>query len=404
MEKIKFHEGLTNGDQGTTLKWNQLSDKDELLVEVFTTEELFKDLAAYWRDLEKRSNCKICMSFDWAYNWWKYFGRNKQRSLYILSFWDGTRLVGLAPFYRGYSYYGNILLETRLQLIGSGGSVNEQIGYNNDLGISSCLDIIVDESYAELITDRLIDIMTSESLEGDVVRFNQVADDSFILNYLYPRLENKVKGVTLNPAGSYQYLDLTKPNVLREAINIPIPDNFSSSDDSSTERAIKDITISWETIERSIDTLIKYNYNQIEQVEFLFDDRRFTNFLKKILKSAYNDDRLWFKKTINTNGKSAWRLALEYKNYWYDYFSVSEKSDRSVKTRSELQLIMNLIGEGINNDISGIEQLTSPGEAKYNYGTESYGTWKLTIPLKEKKTSLLLYLNRIAAYLYQLSS
>ncbi len=185
MQVIKFRDETINGADESTLNWREATVKDELMVEVFTSEDLFEDLSMYWKELQQRVDAKVFMSYEWASNWWKHFGNNKQRSLFIVTVWDGTKLVAVAPFYKGYSAFGSIKLETRLQIIGSGGSQNEQLGYLDDYSISDFLDFVVDPSYKQPVADLFAeDIMTHSFLGVDVIKLHQVGYDSFIMNVL----------------------------------------------------------------------------------------------------------------------------------------------------------------------------------------------------------------------------
>src|SRR5690606_9516385 len=140
----------------------------------------------HWQKLALKTDTTIFMTHEWAKTWWNNFGRNNQRKLSILTIWDDQELVGLAPFYIGYSLIGSKRIETRLQIIGSGGSPNEQLGYMDDYGISDFLDILVLEEYREHVADLLCKIILSNSFKADVLNFHQARNDSYIMNYLYP--------------------------------------------------------------------------------------------------------------------------------------------------------------------------------------------------------------------------
>src|SRR5690554_6145649 len=93
-----------------------------LKLNMVTTDEGFDELKSHWQKLALKTDTTIFMTHEWAKTWWNNFGRNNQRKLSILTIWDDQELVGLAPFYIGYSLIGSKRIETRLQIIGSGGS------------------------------------------------------------------------------------------------------------------------------------------------------------------------------------------------------------------------------------------------------------------------------------------
>lgn len=409
MKNIKFREQVTNGDKATTLKWSRITDKDELLIEIFTREELFEDLAVYWKDLEERSNSKACMSFYWAYSWWQHFGKNEQRSLYILTFWDGTKLVGLAPFYKGYTKFSGSTLEIRLQLIGSGGSLNEQIGYTTDYGISNFLDILVDRSYRDVVAERLKDVLTPEFLGVDVVKLHHVSDTSFVMNHLYPRLDGDRRRMSLKKTNTSPYIDLAQQKLLRDYVrdkksNGHSWDPISGANGSDKEVAIKDVTTSWESVEKAMSKMIELHQSQRKQLGLpgKFDDKRFTEFFRDVLKHSYENDSLWFKQAFDENGVYASRVAIKYNNSYYDYISgLSEFWPRAKNQAADNVLLVNLIESAVNNGVRRIESLRSEENDTYDFISDSFKNWKLTIPFKTKRFSIFLLLNRIKAFFYK---
>jgi hypothetical protein len=399
MEKIKFQGHAVNGDKVSTLKWSPTTDKDELLAEVFTSEELFEDLSTYWKELEKRSDCEVSMSYDWAYRWWKYFGKTKQRSLYILTFWDGTKLVGLAPFYKGYSTFGSLILETNLQLIGSCESSKDQ---NPD--ITSNLDIVVDRSYTDVVAELLADILTPEFLEVDIIKFHHVSDSSFIMNYLYPKLEDRIEGIMLEHTGTSSYIDLIqqekslKENIKDQKSN-GRPANQSFHDNQwDKEFVIQDTTTSWQNIEKEIDRVIElYLSNRTNRFgsKGVFDEENFVKFLKDIVKSASDNNSLWFKQAFPEQGVRDSKIAVKYKQSYYDFFNGLNERHSSSTDYLDSSLLMNLVEDGISSGTERIELLRSENHSIDNVVVDSFKKWKLTIPLRDERSNVLRLLNWI---------
>lgn len=409
MKNIKFREQVTNGEKETTLKWDHITDKDELLIEIITSEELFEDLATYWKDLESRSNNKISMSFDWVYSWWQHFGTNKQRSLYIITLWDGTKLVGLAPFYKGYMQFSGSTLEIRLQLIGSGGSRNEQIGYTKDNGFNNFLDIIVDNSYADVVAKRMEEILTPEFIGVDVVNFHQVSDTSFVMNHLYPRLEGQDRRMSLKQMNTSPYIDLVQQKILKDYIK----DSKSNGQNKyyksrqkkfDKEIVIEDVTSSWKSVEKAMNKMIELHQNQRKQwgSPVLFDDKRFTKFFRDVVENAYQNDCLWFKQAFDEDGIYASHVAIKYGNCYYDYVSGrNEFWSRSKKYSVDVGLLVNLIEGAISKGIHRIESLQPSENGEYDFISGSFKNWKLTIPFKTQKSNIFLFINRVKAFFHR---
>ena len=70
----------------------------QLQVRVVDTTAGFFALESEWNDLHERSaNGTIFSTFDWAAVCWKYNNWGDGGQPFILKFYDGSRLVGLAP-------------------------------------------------------------------------------------------------------------------------------------------------------------------------------------------------------------------------------------------------------------------------------------------------------------------
>lgn len=86
---IAAHAGRTNGSAATRAQ----SLECEFIGSVLRLEELEEDWRELWSSL---ADATPFQSPDWLLPWWKHFGEG---SLFSFAFWDGGRLVGLAPLY-----------------------------------------------------------------------------------------------------------------------------------------------------------------------------------------------------------------------------------------------------------------------------------------------------------------
>ena len=59
--------------------------------------EQLRTLSAEWnRLLEGSCSDTIFLTWEWCEAWWKAYGND--RSLFVLTAWEGSELVGIAPF------------------------------------------------------------------------------------------------------------------------------------------------------------------------------------------------------------------------------------------------------------------------------------------------------------------
>src|SRR5690606_7792481 len=197
-----------NSQKTTNVEAGDKAAGKNMTHQIITTEQEFHDLKWHWQELARRTNATIFMTHEWAAAWWHNFGKNSNRSLYILCFWNEDELIGLAPFFAGITQIGSTTVEKRLQLLGSGGSPNEQLGFLDDYGISDFLDVLALPEYRAQIADKICRLIQSGKLEADAIHFHQIRDDSFILNQLYPALQKTKLGLSLTHTDTCPYIDL----------------------------------------------------------------------------------------------------------------------------------------------------------------------------------------------------
>lgn len=393
MQVIKFRGETINGADESTLEWTEVTGKEELMVEVFTSEHLFEDLSLYWKKLQQRTDSSIYTTYEWAYHWWKHFGKNKQRSLFIVTVWDGTRLVAVAPLYKGYSTFGSLKLETRLQIIGSGGSRNEQLGYLKNDSISDSLDFLVDPLFSVPVADLLAeDVMTHSFLGVDIIKLQQIGNDSFIKNYLMPKLQNRFPEMTIHQTNT-RYIDLEDESVEEDVKHI-----LSGIQDQ--EYTIENVASSPEEVEKAAEDLITLHQKIYNRLGFpgAFDDDRFIDFFKDTLNYAFENDWLWFKHFKDEEHIWASRMVFKYNGRYYDFISGFDDSLPS-NHLPRISLLADLVNDGMTEDIRRIE-LGDKEEHSY-LASSDIKKWRIGISLRKKKLNIPWLLNRIGAFWYK---
>lgn len=395
MKNTMFKENTMNEEDFRNSAKNGDSGSDDLLVEVFDDEKSFEDLSMYWKDLAERAGATIYMSHEWAQSWWEHFGKNSRRSPYFITIWDSMKLVGLAPFYRGYSSIGNSVVESRLQLIGSGGSPNEQFGFLDDYGISDFLDILVDVEYKEQIAELLTGIIDSGYLDVDVLKFHQVRDDSFIKNYLYPELQKKNIDISAEVTDTCPYIELENYSTFKKFVKdqkssarrrIRKTSRATGSDGAFVIKEVK----SREDLQQATDTLIELHQGRWNRIGFpgVFYDERFIAFFRDLLKDAYDNGWLWFKEAEDEEGVCASRMLLRYNGRYFDYISGFDERRDSSKYRPGIGLLINLIEEAIAGNARTVELLRGEEYYKYDFTDKNFDNWKITVSLRNQQSPL----------------
>lgn len=72
--------------------------------------------------LEYAADTSVFMSWEWQYNWWRYYGRENR--LCILTAWENERLIGILPLYIQQVVVYRICPVNVLRFIGTGGDTS----------------------------------------------------------------------------------------------------------------------------------------------------------------------------------------------------------------------------------------------------------------------------------------
>lgn len=364
-----------------------------LTLSIHTDESIFSTLDTEWEKLAHQSNQMICMSPGWAASWWKHFGKHKMRSLFIVTVYDNNKLVAIFPFYKGVTKLGGVTIQKRIQIIGSGGSPNEQLGFSDDYGISDFLDLIVAPDYSSRIADLMVTLLTTPDFSGHQITFHQARDDSYIMQTLYPLLLLKSKRrvqkkhtdvcyyVEIDRKGDFQdFIKKSKSNArrrFRQTLRARGPENEYSIEEPDTIPGV----------EKLITKLMQLHQDRWNKTGYTgaFQDERFREFFKELSMSAYRENRLWLKHAVDESGICAVRMLLLYNGRFYDYMSGYDDDSPSAKYRPGIGLLLELVEDSFELPVTRIELLRGDEGYKNDFTQLSLNNWKITLPEKSNR-------------------
>lgn len=379
-----------------------------LTLSIHTDASVFSTLETEWEKLVRLSNQMICMSSGWASSWWKHFGRHKKRSLFIVTVYDNLRLVAIFPFYKGITNMGGFTIQKRLQLIGSGGCPNEQLGFSDDYGISDFLDLIVDPEYRTRTAELFVKLLASPEFANHQITFHHARDDSYIKQSLFPLLKKKLKSrvrakhtdvsyyIELDQKRDFQdFIKQSKSNArrrFRQTLRARGPENEYIIEESA----------SMGDVEKMIDKLMQMHQDRWNKIGYpgSFQDERFREFFKELSFAAFRDNRLWLKHAVDESGICAVRMLLLYNGRYYDYMSGYDEDSPSAKYRPGIGLLLELVEDSFELPAERIELLRGDENYKRDFTPLVLNNWEITIPeIRHWKTGW-----GFAAALAQLSS
>ncbi len=358
----------------------------DLTVKVRTEQKDLDSLEAEWRNLTYKADQLLCMSFTWVSCWWKHFGRHPNRSLYLVTIYDDSRLVAIFPFFKGSTVVGKFIIQDRLQLLGSGGSPNEQLGFNDDYGISDFLDLIVDPEYNDAIAKVFVSQLDGAVFQGNQITFHQVRDDSFIMKHVYPLLKRTKRkmhseisdicySVNLHQSKNFvDFVKLSKSNARRrfrqtlrskgteDGYTIEAPDN---KDD----------------VNLMVSNLISLHQHRWNKLGYpgAFHDTRFKSFFEELCNTAYDEDRLWIKQAVDECGVSAVRMLIKFNDRYFDYMSGYDEGSISSRYRPGIGLLLDVVQDAFKQNTKHIELMRGDEGYKQDFSNLTLVNWKIVI-------------------------
>jgi len=390
-----------------------ISQSGQVDLVAYSSQECFSELSKDWNKLVELSHAPFCVTREWVSLWWKCFGENRNRLLNVVVIKDEGKVIAIAPFYIGFSNIGKGFAITRLQIIGSGGSKNEQWGYPNDYGISDFLDIIVHPDHHDVASNKLANLIEKYVEFIDEMKFLQLRDDSFVKKELHPKIENKDLDEHLEVIDECSYVDLKGIDSIKDYIK---KNNSSSArrrlrqtlrainDDEEFE--IKEAKTESE-IQNAKDRLIELHQDRWNEIGYpgVFHDNRFREFFDGLLEACIENDWLYFKETIDADGVSSSRMLVHFDGKYYDYLSGFDPESPSSKYRPGYGLLLDVIEEAITNNTRYVELLRGQEGYKHDFTDKKQNNWVLTIKGNQKKNLISSSVHKgikIAASLYSI--
>lgn len=159
-------------------------------------------LAADWRGLVERSNIpELVQHPAWMLPWWEVFGGSDKRAVRSVAFYDGDRLVGLAPLLvRPWRYRPGIPFR-RLEMLASGED-------EADESCSDYLGIVVEKGREEEIARAFVDSLDAGG--WDELVLPAMNGDNPMPGLLKQELERRGNHVVLEEKNACPYATLPK--------------------------------------------------------------------------------------------------------------------------------------------------------------------------------------------------
>ena len=174
-------------------------------IKICSTIEDFQGLKEDWKYLHSQSGSFLFLDWLWMFSWWKnYYQFYKSASLFILTVYDNSKCVAIAPFFIEPVFF----LGIRYRVLRFLASKKESLG----------LDILLDKAYEEQIINELADFLFKNKNKWDYAMISSVEPDSFIRkfaeknNFIFKEKQGIYSEVDLQ-TGWENYLEQLQPRM-----------------------------------------------------------------------------------------------------------------------------------------------------------------------------------------------
>ncbi len=180
-----------------------------LKVELVTDDVRLEALEGEWTKLLERSvTDEVTLSPTWLLAWWRVFGPLDGRVLRVAAFFDGPRLVGLAPLLLRRHRYRSAIPFRRLELLGSGEPEADEIG-------SDYLSIVAERGAEQAVAAAFADALA----QGTFGAWDELSLDALNGHGAFPVL----LGQALRAQG-WQ----VRSEVLNASFHVPLPSTWEA--------------------------------------------------------------------------------------------------------------------------------------------------------------------------------
>jgi CelD/BcsL family acetyltransferase involved in cellulose biosynthesis len=154
--------------------------------------------------LARSASNQVTQSPFWLLAWWRIFGPLDGRRLIAGLFFDGERLVGIAPLLMRVHRYHRVLPFRRLELVATGEPEADEI-------VSEYLGLVVERGYEEVVADAFAGALADGRFgDWDELLLSLMDGEAPTSPLLQPALARRGLGVTAAQSGTAPLIKLPK--------------------------------------------------------------------------------------------------------------------------------------------------------------------------------------------------
>jgi CelD/BcsL family acetyltransferase involved in cellulose biosynthesis len=360
-------------------------------IEVVRDVDRFSSLHDEWNSIAEKGAATVFQTHEWLFLWWKHFGTEGYRFLHILLFRDQQTIVGIIPLFLEVHTTLGFLVHKRLRLLGCGvASTYSSYSAISEYGPSDFLDFIALPESRSHVAEAFINYLKDNPFVCDEIKFENASDESIIKKELFPWLE----------ATSIHYEIHVRRSDICPRLNIPSTiEEYLRGLHSSVRRRLRQAqntfsrdgnyaleTISSGKLSDGFQDLVDLHQSRWNRLGYpgLFQDYRFEDFQRDILKAFWEHGWVWFKAVQLDGSRVAIRLGFKFNRRLYDYLSGFDDRKQVSKYRPGLALLFSMLEDAVQWGYQYVEFLRGKEEYKFELTSDVMNNW--TIRLLNRNT------------------
>jgi CelD/BcsL family acetyltransferase involved in cellulose biosynthesis len=352
------------------------AERTRLTVEFLLDEDELKSNKSAWEALVARVPTHVFQSYEWISCWWRHFGANRDRSLYVCMFRSGRQLVGIVPFFSETRTLAGFRTSRRLRLAGCGVTGARNRGLFDRYSPSDFLDGIVDPVFATEVAAELKRHLRANSDIWDELDLSNLREDSFFLRHFLPLIDPEYNSIEvritdacpylLNPVESNEYIETLKPSVRRRMAQALKSMIAAGETEINSAQSSGDV-------EALLGTLVDLHQARWNNMGYpgVFSDERFLRFQEEVAQEFLTRGWLWLKMVCIAGAPAAVRMGFKFKESMYDYLSGFDDRSAASKKRPGLGLLMLMMDDAARSNTTSFEFLRGAEQYKFEMTEQS---------------------------------
>lgn len=360
---------------------------DPIYLSVVTDPNEFSALADDWNKIAEQAGATIFQTFEWNYTWWQHFGEGNR--LYLMTFYQSNRLVGVAPMFLDSVSVLGFDGFTALRFIGSNVSQPAGKPLIGLISYSDYLDFIIRPGYEDALFALFVNHLATQVLPAHEVILDVLPETSLVWSKLMPLLNKeswKVQTFDCVPSQLISLKDGWESYLSSLSKNRRYQTRLSLKRSRKKDYKVFDVCKS-QTKQELLDDfdrlaeMHQQKWNLLGSLGSFYEQRNY-NFHRDVMLALYCAGWVELLKAIPVDDKStsvAMDLLYRFNNRLFAVHGVADPESEYYKDGPGMVLLAHTLKQAANDEIEIFDFLRGDEEYKSGYSNVRLSSRAVTI-------------------------